>query len=196
MSSNRPPVNAINNEDQGRPPAQAQKRTAGVASGQISAADLEAVREQLGREPRGVLKVAARCACGAPAVVATAPRLDDGTPFPTMFYLAHPAAVKACSVLEAEHWMDELNEQLRADEGLQAKYRRAHEQYLQARDAVQVVPEISGVSAGGMPTRVKCLHALVGHALAAGPGVNPIGDMALKRMEERGLWNPNQCADK
>ena len=41
------------------------------------------------------------------------------------------------------------------------------------------VPEIDGVSAGGMPDRVKCLHALVGHALAAGPGVNPLGDEAV-----------------
>jgi len=52
------------------------------------------------------------------------------------------------------------------------------------------VPEIDGISAGGMPTRVKCLHALAGHALAAGPGVNPIGDAAL----ERSSWSPERCA--
>jgi hypothetical protein avisC_03628 len=55
------------------------------------------------------------------------------------------------------------------------------------------VPEIHGVSAGGMPTRVKCLHALVGHALAAGRGVNPIGDRALDMMRERGLWDTAAC---
>jgi len=52
------------------------------------------------------------------------------------------------------------------------------------------VPEIAGISAGGMPTRVKCLHALAGHALAAGPGVNPIGDRAL----ELSSWSPDRCA--
>ncbi len=46
------------------------------------------------------------------------------------------------------------------------------------------MPEIAGVSAGGMPDRVKCLHALVGHALAAGPGVNPLGDEALDQIGE------------
>ncbi|NLA28354.1 MAG: DUF501 domain-containing protein, partial [Propionibacterium sp.] len=63
----------------------------------------------------------------------------------------------------------------------------AHEAYLSDREALareigDEVPEIAGFSAGGMPTRVKCLHALVGHALAAGPGVNPIGDEALALM--------------
>ena len=52
-----------------------------------------------------------------------------------------------------------------------------------------MVPEIAGISAGGMPVRVKCLHALVGHALAAGPGVNPVGDLALERAD----WSPTVC---
>ena len=49
--------------------------------------------------------------------------------------------------------------------------------------------DVVGISAGGMPDRVKCLHALVGHTLAAGPGVNPIGDLAL----ERCAWSPTVC---
>ena len=57
------------------------------------------------------------------------------------------------------------------------------------RVADQVVDEIARVSAGGMPDRVKCLHALAGHALAAGPGVNPIGDLALAL----GSWSPERC---
>ena len=57
------------------------------------------------------------------------------------------------------------------------------------RPAVGHVDEIDGISAGGMPTRVKCLHALVGHALAAGPGVNPIGDLALAAAD----WSPDVC---
>jgi hypothetical protein len=69
---------------------------------------------------------------------------------------------------------------------VRAQYARAHEQYIADRDSVGEVPELSGVSAGGMPTRVKCLHALIGHALAAGPGVNPIGDLALARSGWRG----------
>ena len=77
-------------------------------------------------------------------------------------------------------------------------YAGAHEAYLEARrrlaeEVGQSVPEIDGVSAGGMPVRVKCLHALLGHALATGPGVNPIGDSTLEVLRERGLWDPERC---
>jgi septum formation initiator family protein len=90
--------------------------------------------------------------------------------------------------------METLNEDLAADEELRAAYARAHEAYIQARLTLGDVPEISGVSAGGMPTRVKCLHALVGHSLAAGPGVNPIGDRVLAMLDERGLFSTSRCS--
>lgn len=146
-----------------------------------SAADIATVSEQLGREARGVVGIAARAADGTPAVVATAPRLPDGSPFPTFYYLCHPEAVAAASRLEASGTMAEFNEMLAADAELRLRYERAHQQYIEDRDSVGEVPELAGISAGGMPTRVKCLHALIGHALAAGPGVNPIGDLALER---------------
>lgn len=146
-----------------------------------SAADIAAVSDQLGREARGVVGIAARDTQGNPAVVATSPRLPDGSPFPTFYYLSHPEAVAAASRLEAAGVMNEFNEMLAEDEELRAAYTRAHEQYIADRELVGSVPELAGISAGGMPTRVKCLHALIGHALAAGPGVNPIGDLALER---------------
>ncbi len=146
-----------------------------------TSADIAIVSEQLGREARGVVGIAARAADGAPAVVATSPRLDDGSPFPTFYYLCHPEAVAAASRLEAAGIMVEFNELLAADEEIREKYQIAHQQYIEDRDSVGEVPELAGISAGGMPNRVKCLHALIGHALAAGPGVNPIGDLALER---------------
>jgi hypothetical protein len=112
-------------------------------------------------------------------VVATSPRLADGTPFPTFYYLTHPVLVAAMSRLEAVGRMRELTDRLQEDEALADAYRAAHAAYLRDRDAALEVPELAGVSAGGMPTRVKCLHALAGHALAAGHGVNPVGDLAL-----------------
>jgi hypothetical protein len=139
-----------------------------------------ALAAQLRRVPRGVAGVAWRCPCGKPGVIATKPRLPDGTPFPTFYYLTCPNAVSACSTLESSGIMAELTARLADDPELAAKYRNAHEQYLSERESVGEVPEIAGTSAGGMPSRVKCLHALVGHALAAGPGVNPIGDLALE----------------
>ncbi|MFJ2542363.1 DUF501 domain-containing protein [Microbacterium sp. NPDC087589] len=152
-------------------------------------AELAVVSAQLGRTARGVVGIAARCMCGNPTVVATTPRLPDGTPFPTFYYLTHPAATAAMSTLEATHVMPELTALLAEDEGVSAAYLAAHEAYLADRAQFGEVSEIEGISAGGMPSRVKCLHALAGHALAAGPGVNPIGDAAL----ERSSWSPEKC---
>jgi hypothetical protein len=142
-------------------------------------ADLAAVSAQLGRPARDVLGIAARTLDGAPAVVATAPRLADGTPFPTFYYLTHPALVAAVSRLEADGRMREWTALVEPDGPFAEQYAQAHAAYLADRAAAGEVPEIAGFSAGGMPTRVKCLHALAGHALAAGPGVNPVGDLAL-----------------
>lgn len=159
--------------------------------GDVSAADLATLTDQLGREPRGVVGVAARCVCGRPTVVRTAPRLPDGTPFPTTFYLTHPRAVAAVSTLEASGVMRDMTQRLAEDPQLAAQHRRAHEAYLRSRAELGDVPEIAGISAGGMPGRVKCLHVLVGHALAAGPGVNPLGDEALALLSDH--WRPDVC---
>ncbi len=155
-----------------------------------SEADLAVVAAQLGREPRGVAAVAWRCPCGKPGVVKTEPRLPNGTPFPTTYYLTCPRAVAGCSALEAGGVMAEMTERLAVDEDLAARYRAAHEAYLADREELGHVDEIDGISAGGMPSRVKCLHVLVGHALAAGPGVNPFGDEALERI---GAFWTNPC---
>lgn len=145
----------------------------------VAAEDVAAVASQLGRTPRGLIDIAHRCPCGAPDVVRTAPRLPDGTPFPTSFYATCPRLTGAISTLEGEGVMREFTTDLDRDPELAAAYARAHEDYLARRRALGDVAEIDGISAGGMPTRVKCLHVLVAHSLAAGPGVNPLGDRAL-----------------
>lgn len=162
--------------------------------GDVPAADLDAVAAQLGRTPRGVVAVAHRCPCGNPDVVRTAPRLPDGTPFPTTYYLTCPRAAGAVSTCESEGLMRDMTDRLGSDAELVAAYRRAHEAYLAERAELGEVPEIEGISAGGMPDRVKCLHVLAAHALAAGPGVNPLGDEVLERLPE--WWaGPQTCRD-
>jgi hypothetical protein len=152
-------------------------------------ADVAAFARQLGRPPRGLRAVSHRCPCGLPDVVETAPRLPDGTPFPTLYYLTCPRAASAIGTLEANGVMKEMTERLATDPGLAAAYRAAHEDYLRRRDAIE---ELTGFpSAGGMPDRVKCLHVLVAHALAAGPGVNPLGDEALAMLPE--WWRKGPC---
>ena len=150
----------------------------------MTGVDRTTITAQLHREPRDVAGIAYRCPCGKPAVVATPPRLSDGTPFPTTYYLTCPRANAACSTLESTGVMAQMAGRLHTDPQLAEHYRAAHAAYLSDRADLGArsrhsVPEIARVSAGGMPDRVKCLHALVAHALAAGPGVNPFGDEAL-----------------
>jgi hypothetical protein len=159
----------------------------------VAAADLSAVQAQLGRPPRGTHAVGHRCPCGLPDVIVTEPRLPDGTPFPTTFYLTCPRAASLIGTLEGSGLMREMESRLADDESLAASYAVAHRAYLAARAGLGDVPEISAVSAGGMPDRVKCLHALAGQALAAGPGVNPLGDEVVALLGE--WWAEGPCVD-
>lgn len=162
----------------------------------LTDAENHAVAAQLGRPLRGRTRAAHVCPCGTVDVVATAPRLPDGTPFPTTYYLTCPRLTGPVSTLESDGVMVEFTEQLAHDPELAGRYRAAHEAYLIKRAALAKaweldVPEIDGISAGGMPDRVKCLHVLVGHALAAGDGVNPLGDAALARLPP--WWTRGRC---
>ena len=157
----------------------------------ISAEDEAAISDQLGRSPRSIHEVGHRCPCGNPDVVTTEPRLDDGTPFPTTFYLTCPRAASRIGTLEASGLMREMQDRLADDAELATAYAAAHEAYLAARTAIGSVSEIEGISAGGMPDRVKCLHVLAGQALAQGRGVNPLGDEVLDLLGD--WWAAGPC---
>ena len=149
----------------------------------VSQADVDAIAAQLGRPPRGLRAIAHRCDCGLPDVVETEPRLEDGTPFPTLYYLTCPRASSAIGRLEAGGVMREMTARLTVDDSLAAAYQQAHADYIEQRDAIESLG--TDISAGGMPTRVKCLHVLVAHELAR-PGRNPLGREALDQL---GVWS-------
>ncbi len=160
-------------------------------AGTLREGDRDAVAAQIGRRPRGLRGVAHRCPCGLPAVVETAPRLEDGTPFPTVYYATCPRLTSRIGTLEAEGLMAEQTDRLATDPDFAAAYARAHADYLADRDAIDPLP--TTVSAGGMPVRVKCLHVHVAHTLARGPGINPVGDDALSRLSP--WWTAGPCVD-
>lgn len=165
-------------------------------TGRPDPADVLAVGAQLGREPRAIHEVGHRCPCGLPDVVTTLPRLPSGTPFPTTFYLTCPRAASRIGTLEGSGLMKEMEARLSSDPELAEAYAAAHERYLAARAelgraAGQDVPEIEGISAGGMPDRVKCLHVLAAQSLAQGRGVNPLGDEVLDLLGE--WWESGPC---
>ncbi|TCO58445.1 DUF501 domain-containing protein [Actinocrispum wychmicini] len=151
--------------------------------------DRQTIAAQLGRAPRALRAVAYRCPSGHPAVVQTSPRLEDGTPFPTLYYLTCPRLTSLCSTLEAQGVMKEMTARLAEDADLAEGYRKAHQTYLAERDAIE--PLGTDVSAGGMPARVKCLHVHLAHALASGSGVNPIGDEIIALID--GGWPAGDC---
>jgi hypothetical protein len=153
--------------------------------------DVRAVALQLGRTPRAMTGVAHRCPCTLPDVVETRPRLDDGTPFPTLYYLTCPRLASAIGTLEAEGLMREQTARLAEDPEVRARYEAAAEDYVRRRDALEVLENVP--AQGGMPTRVKCLHVLVAHSLAVGPGVNPFGDEALALLPR--WWDRGPCVD-
>jgi uncharacterized protein len=161
----------------------------------VSQADAAAVMLQLGRRPRGVLAVAHRCPCGLPDVVETAPRLPDGAPFPTLFYLTCPRAAAAVGRLEASGLMRQMTERIASDPALQQVCLAAHRDYLARRDEAARVAGVEPLpagtpTAGGMPGRVKCLHALAAHELAV-PGVNPLGREAVQAAAP--WWSAGPC---
>lgn len=158
---------------------------------ELSPRDVRTVALQLSRTPRAMTSVAHRCGCGLPDVVETKPRLDDGSPFPTLYYLTCPRLASAIGTLEASGLMREMTERLSTDPDLAARYRAAADDYVARRDEHEV---LEGVPAqGGMPVRVKCLHVLVAHSLAVGPGVNPFGDEALALLPDWAAKGP--CVD-
>lgn len=144
--------------------------------------DRRAVALQLSREPRAIREVAHRCGCGLPDVVQTSPRLDDGTPFPTLYYLTCPRLASLIGTLESSGLMKQMTDRLATDPELQTQYDAAADDYVARRDALGVLENVP--AQGGMPTRVKCLHVLIAHSLAVGEGVNPFGDEALAVLED------------
>lgn len=144
----------------------------------------------IGRPLRGRSAVAVRCRWGLPAVLRVDPRLDDGTPFPTLFWLACPLAVRAVARLEADGTMAGLRARLAGDPDLARAYAAASARYVAARDRLGArVP--GDPAAGGMPGRVKCLHSLYAHHLATRD--NPLGALVAERVEP--LACPSPCVD-
>jgi uncharacterized protein len=161
-------------------PADDASYEAQLARSPMSDADAALAAEMIGRPLRGRSAVAVRCRWGLPAVLRVAPRLDDGTPFPTLFWLSCPLANRGVGRLEASGVMAELTARLDRDMALAQQYRAAHDRYVAARNALG--PAVPGdPSAGGMPGRVKCLHALYGHHLATRD--NPIGAWVAEQIE-------------
>ncbi len=146
--------------------------------------DREAVAVQIGRPPRSPVVVRSRCHLGMPVVIDVPPILDDGTPFPTMYWLTCPLAVLRVSRIESTGGVRAADILIRTDPGTREAFREAMRRYAHARDAL-IPPDWEGpVPTGGIAGSsggVKCLHAQ--YADTAAGNMNPIGEDIASRIE-------------
>jgi uncharacterized protein len=149
------------------------------------------ITAQLGRPARGAPAVVHRCRFGLPTVVRVDPRLEDGTPFPTTFWLSCPALRSRVGTLEADHAMVGLNDRLQDDDAFAAAYAAGHERYVAFRDGLGA-PLEGDPGAGGMPGHIKCLHVHAAHHLATGD--NPVGAWTVDAVTP--LACPGPCVDE
>lgn len=147
-----------------------------AAAPDISDRDRAIVSTQLGRPARGKSAVVHRCEFGLPTVTRVAPSLDDGTPFPTVFWQTCPALKSRLGTMESEPWQAKANERIETDPAFAAEYAAASDRYVAFRN--ELGPRVPrDPSAGGMPGWVKCLHTVAAHHLATND--NPVGEWAL-----------------
>ncbi len=152
----------------------------GVEHGELRAADLATVAEQLGREPTIPFTVVARCTGGHPLVIRNAPFEADGAPFPTTYWLTCPETVRAVSRFESDGWIGRLNDRYDAERDFRARVDAAHE--VAAEDRARDLPEARGWGGvGGTRRGVKCLHAHYANHIAGGDDV--IGGWVAERIE-------------
>ena len=141
------------------------------------AEDRATIEAQIGRPQRAESEVVARCHLGMPVVVRVPPILDDGTPFPTLYWLTCPLAVSRIGRLEAAGGVKRMEAKADSDSTFAAALEQANSEYAAERDRLVVAgtrPAPEG-GVGGARAGVKCLHAHYAHA-AAGSS-NPIGEL-------------------
>ena len=148
--------------------------------GELRGSDLALVREQLGREPLTELTVVARCGAGHPLVIRNHPVDTEGKPFPTLYWLTCPEAVKAVSRLEADGWIARFNDKAEQRTGFAEELEKAHQEYAEER-ARWHRPSRSWGGVGGTRKGVKCLHAHYANHVAG--GADPIGVWVAEQIE-------------
>ena len=161
-----------------------------------TARDREAIEHQLGRPPRALAGVAARCALGGPSVIAQRPSDSAGTPFPTTFWLSCRALVRAVGELESGGGIAELEAELAARPGLRRSRASADARVAAVRAGLAgEAPRLDGGAAlrasldgGAHAAPLKCLHAHAAVALGAPPYA--FGSLVLERA---GTRMPGSC---
>jgi hypothetical protein len=162
--------------------------------------DQAIVTRQLGRSPRALRRVVARCPYGRPAVTEQDPYDANGDPFPTTYYLTCPHLVASLARVEAAGGVERWSRTVAEDGDLGRSLERATEE--QRRIRRELAGKRSGkdeggsldlgIAGSGSPERLKCLHAHAAFALAR-PGY-ALGDRILAELDP--LWPSDRCCSE
>jgi len=145
--------------------------------------DRKVIETQLGRPQRADSEVVSRCHLGLPVVVRVPPLLDDGTPFPTLFWLTCPLAVARIARVESSGGVKRMDTRSESDPQFAEDLENANRSYETERD-VRVPPGADPAPSGGVggsSSGVKCLHAHYAHTRAGGD--NPVGKLVREWIE-------------
>lgn len=147
------------------------------------------IAAQLGRPLRAFSKPLTRCHLGLPVVIEVPPVLDDGTPFPTHYWLSCPLAVRRVARIESRGDIARMEERAAADPEFERRLAGAHERYRLDRDGLipQGATHRPSGGVGGASFGVKCLHAhYADHSAgicAEEPRDNPVGELVAAEIE-------------
>jgi hypothetical protein len=158
-----------------------------IAQSQIASSQ-EVIAAQLGRPLRAISKPLVRCHLGLPVVIEVPPVLDDGTPFPTHYWLSCPLAVRRVARIESRGDIALMEERAAADPVFEQRLAAAHERYRVERD--RLIPEdaihLPSGGVAGASFGIKCLHAhYADYAAGTGkePRDNPVGELVAAEIE-------------
>jgi len=147
------------------------------------ASEKQVVEVQLNRNLRSDIKVAAKCHFDLPVVVDVPKNLDDGTPFPTMFWLTCPMYIKKVSTLESHGMVKELDNQLNKNNMLNKSWSNRQKSYEKERNkkyknTKNSISPLGGV--GGTLNSIKCLHSHLADEIVTGKNI--IGKIVLENV--------------
>jgi len=160
---------------------------------EISQKDIDIIRAQIGREPQGIVTIAARAANGVPLVLQMRSIVDD-KPFPTLYWLCSKDLHKAIAAIETQGWVKQIEQRIQEDEALKAQFYANHQQYVQKRTEQMQSEDRALITARGFSglferygiggishwDKVRCLHMQYAHHLVDG---NVIGQLLDEEFE-------------
>ena len=160
---------------------------------QLTEQQLEIIRRQLGREPRGIVKIAAQTAQGIPTVLQTRSLVND-KPFPTMFWLCSKDLHKAIAEIDTSGWTKKIEERIQEDQELRDAFYVNHQQYVKDRWLAMVPSDQArlehlgfiklfdqyGIGGISQWDKVRCLHMQYAHHLCSD---NVIGQLMDQEFE-------------